>query len=92
MLGQCQSKIQIGSGMLQGMKLGMVLHFSINMVMSTINLPLKKFFLFIHMLWWGKKFDVIEYYVLNRTSSAPSLFKVNYSFNSESQNFYFFLK
>lgn len=51
--------------------LGMVLHLSVNMVESTINPPLKKFFLFIHMFQCGGGgggIDVIGYYVLKRTS------------------------
>lgn len=85
MLGQCQGKIKVGCGML-GVGLGMVLPLSVNMVVSTINLPLKKIFP-VYM----KVFDVIGYYILKRTSFAH-LFKVNYSFNSESKNFFHFFK
>ena len=54
-----------------GVGLGMVLHLSANVVVSTINPPLKKFFLFIRMFQWGGgEFDVIGYYVLKRTSFA----------------------
>ena len=70
MLGQCQSKIKVGSGMLQRMELGMVLHLGVNMVVSTINLPLKKIFPVYTYALVGEKFDVIRWYVLKRTSFA----------------------
>lgn len=44
MLGQCQGKTKVGSGMLQGVELEIVLHLSVNMVVSTINLPMKNNF------------------------------------------------
>ena len=63
--------------MLQGMELEIVLHLSVNMVVSTINLPLKKNFPVYTYALVEKTFDVIGYYVLKRTSFALSLFKVN---------------
>lgn len=57
MPGQCQSKIKVGTGMLQGMELGMVLHLNVNMVVSTINFPLKKIFFPVYTYALvGKKF------------------------------------
>lgn len=76
--------------MLRKVEPGMVLHLGVNMVVSTINLPLKKIFPVYTYALVEKKWDVVGYYVLKRTSFALSLFKVNYSFNSESKNFCLF--
>lgn len=76
MLGQCQGKTKVGSGMLQGVELEIVLHLSVNMVVSTINLPMKKKFSCLYVCSGGKK-NLMSLVVLKRTSFALSLFKVN---------------
>lgn len=68
----------------------MVLPLSVSMVVSTINLPLKKIFLFMCVLRWEKNFLMSLNIMFSKELPLCCLLKVNYSFNNESKNFYLF--
>lgn len=70
------------------MELGIVLHLSVNMVVSTINLPLKKNFSCLYVCSGGKKKLISLDIMLWKELPLHYLFMVNYSSNSESKNFY----